>query len=137
MELWLDGEVTPYPRWSVHWFPFFATSSVNSFSIEKTSPAFASCRYTQAGFLGHTLLPVASPAAGVGSHGSPSTVTRLQPALPAGQTPVPAAIPGVAVNAPDTIVEVYGPSSSCGGEFGEKNFPAIHTVSVFPDTNVV
>src|ERR1035438_1864748 len=83
------------------------------------------------------LLPAASPAAGYGSHGSPSTVTWLQPALPAGQTPVPAAIVHVADSAPDTIVDVYGPSASCGGLFGEKYFPAIHSVSVLPAMNLV
>src|ERR1019366_1822401 len=140
VELWSDGELIPYPRCSVHWFPFFATSTVYSLSIVNTSPTFASCRYTHAGFFGHTLLPVASPAAGVASHGSPSTATRLQtahPAPPGEQPPLPAAIAGVAVSAADTMVEVYGPSASCGGLFGEKNFPATHTVSVFPETKVV
>jgi hypothetical protein len=61
----------------------------------------------------------------------------VHPALPAGQAPVPAAIEGVALSAPDTMVDVYGPSPNCGGLFGEKNFPATHTVSVFPETKVV
>jgi hypothetical protein len=137
VELWLVGGAYPYPRCSVHRLLLFATNITYSLSIVNTSPIFASCKYTQAAFFGHTLLPDDSPAAGVESHGSPSTVTTLHPALPVGHEPVPAAIVGVALSEPDKIVDVYGPSPACAGELGEKYLPATQTVSVFPDMNVV